>query len=577
MEVEHNNNGPILKLLIVDDDDVDRERLRRMLSKSDIETDILEASSVEDSMAYLKDGDFDCVIVDYRLGLNSGLTLLNNIRTILEKRCAVIMVTGLGDEEVAAQAMRLGASDYLLKNQLQSSQLIRAIISSVHRAELEKKLHDMAHYDSLTGLASRPLLLEHLQHAIVNDDSAAVAFLDLDNFKPVNDNYGHDTGDYVLVTIANRLKDMMRKCDTLARIGGDEFVLLLHGVSSKEECSTFLNRSIELINTPIELKEFDCHVQVSASIGVALVTNDKLDADTILRRADQTMYQAKNMGSNNILFFDPEEEHRQYARRAMLQAAEKGIANCEFELHYQPQINMVRQELIGVEALIRWNHPTMGFLYPADFSEVLEHPNTGILIGEWVLQEALNQHALWQIKDLVVSVNIAPAHLLSKDFSQRLSLLLQSMPNIDPKALELEILETVSICDINQAVEVVKACYQLGVHVALDDFGTGYASLNYLKKLPLNTLKIDKGFVQNLLVNQEDRSIVKCIVALSQAFRYNLIAEGIESQEHEQALIEMGCQLGQGYFIAKPMAADKMTSWIQSYQQKHARLPHENL
>ena len=329
-----------------------------------------------------------------------------------------------------------------------------------------------------------------------------MAFLDLDNFKPVNDNYGHDTGDYVLVTIANRLKDMMRKCDTLARIGGDEFVLLLHGVSSKEECSTFLNRSIELINTPIELEEFDCHVQVSASIGVALVTNDKLDADTILRRADQTMYQAKNMGSNNILFFDPEEEHRQYARRAMLQAAEKGIANCEFELHYQPQINMVRQELIGVEALIRWNHPTMGFLYPADFSEVLEHPNTGILIGEWVLQEALNQHALWQIKDLVVSVNIAPAHLLSKDFSQRLSLLLQSMPNIDPKALELEILETVSICDINQSGRSGKSLLSTGVHVALRRFWNRIRFIKLFKAIATQHLKNRQGLCSKYFIKQ---------------------------------------------------------------------------
>lgn len=569
MEATINDTGHILKLLLVDDDDVDRERLRRMLSKSDIETHVLEASSIEDSMVYLKEGDFDCVIVDYRLGLNSGLTLLNHIRTILEQRCAVIMVTGLGDEEVAAQAMRLGASDYLLKSHLQSTQLIRAIISSVHRAEIDKKLHDMAHYDNLTGLASRPLLLEHLQQTITHEESAAVAFLDLDNFKPVNDNYGHDTGDHVLVTIANRLKGLLRKSDTLARIGGDEFVLLLRDVSSKEECDDFLKQLINLINKPIELKAFDCHVQISASIGVALVSNDNLDADTILRRADQTMYQAKNLGSNNILFFDPEEERRQFARRAMLQAAEKGIANNEFELHYQPQINMVEHKLIGVEALIRWNHPTMGFLYPADFTEVLEHPNTGILIGEWVLQEALSQHALWKIKDLIINVNISPAHLLSKDFAQRLSLLLQSMPNVNPQSLELEILETVSICDINQAVEVVKACCQLGVHVALDDFGTGYASLNYLKKLPLNTLKIDKGFVQNLLINQEDRSIVKCIVALSQAFNYKLIAEGVESLEHEQTLIEMGCQLGQGYFIAKPMSADKMSDWILSYRQKY--------
>lgn len=570
MEVLDTNEGHALKLLIVDDDDVDRERLRRMLSKSDIETSISEASTIEDSMDFLSNDDYDCVIVDYRLGLNSGLTLLNSIRTTMDRHCAVIMVTGLGDEEVAAEAMRLGASDYLLKSQLQSPQLIRAIISSIHRAELEKKLHDMAHYDNLTGLASRPLLLENLQQIIINKEAAAVAFLDLDNFKPVNDNYGHDTGDYVLVTIANRLKQILRKSDTLARIGGDEFVLLLRDVSCRDECDGFLNRLIELVNTPIALTEFECQVQVSASIGVALVSNDSLEADTILRRADQTMYQAKNMGRNNIIFFDPEEERRQYARRAMLQAAERGIKLDEFELYYQPQVDMQEHQLIGVEALIRWNHPTMGFLYPGDFTEVLEHPNTGVLIGEWVLQEALRQHSIWQKNDLVISVNIAPAHLLSKDFVHRLDQLLKSIPNFNPNLLEIEILETVSISDILNAVEVVKACCKLGIHVALDDFGTGYSSLNYLKQLPLNTLKIDKSFIQNILSDPEDRAIVACIVALSKAFNYKLIAEGVESLEHEQALIDIGCLCGQGYFIAKPMAAGNMTIWIQYYSQKHS-------
>lgn len=557
--------GPTLKLLIVDDDDVDRERLRRMLSKSDIKTHVSEAASVEDSLVHLSKCDFDCVIIDYRLGLTSGLTLLDNIRSTMDNHCAVIMVTGLGDEEVAAEAMRLGASDYLLKSHLQSNKLIHAIINSVHRAELEKKLHDMAHYDNLTGLASRPLLLENLQKIVKNNESAAVAFLDLDNFKPVNDNYGHDTGDYVLVTIADRLKKLLRKEDTLSRIGGDEFVLLLRGIASKKECNLFLNRLITLINAPIELTEFECQVQVSASIGVALVTDDSLDADTILRRADQTMYQAKNSGNNNILFFDPHEEKRQYDRRAMLQAAERGVESNEFELYYQPQIDMVKHKLIGVEALIRWNHPTLGLIYPEAFSEALEHPNTGVLIGEWVLKEALKQQSIWKQRDLVISVNIAPAHLLSTNFVNRLTLLLQQVPDVAPQSLEIEILETVSMCDIQNAVEVVKACSQLGVHVALDDFGTGYASLSYLKQLPLNTLKIDKSFVQNLLTNPEDRSIVICIVALSQAFNYKLIAEGVESQEIEQALLEIGCQFGQGYFIARPMPAEKMTLWIETH------------
>lgn len=563
MDVLEAHGNHALKLLIVDDDDVDRERLRRMLSKTDFETNISEASSIEDSMAHLNNGEYDCVIVDYRLGLNSGLTLLSNIRTIMENRCAVIMITGLGDEEVAAEAMRLGASDYLLKGQLKSAQLIRAIISSIHRADLEKKLHNMAHYDNLTGLASRPLFLKNLQKIIEKENTAAIAFLDLDNFKPVNDNYGHDTGDFVLVTIADRLKTILSKNDTLARLGGDEFVLLLPDITNHVECRAYLNQIIELVNIPIELSEFDCHVQVSVSIGVALVTNESLDADTILRRADQTMYQAKSLGSNNILFFDPEEERRQYHRRQLLQAAEIGIERHEFELHYQPQVNMISHQIIGVEALIRWNHPELGFLYPGDFSEALEHPNIGILIGEWVLKEALHQHTLWDISDLVVSVNIAPAHLLCKGFVQRLSDLLLTFPNVNPKALELEVLETVSLADINSAVDVVKGCCALGVHVALDDFGTGYASLSYLKKLPLNTLKIDKSFVQNILSNKEDRSIIQCIVALSQAFEYNLIAEGIESMEHEQALIDMGCHIGQGYFIARPMTADAMTDWIQ--------------
>ncbi|MBJ7539320.1 GGDEF domain-containing response regulator [Marinomonas transparens] len=557
-----------LKLLIVDDDDVDRERIRRMLRKAKINASISEASSIEDSMTYLNKDEYDCVIIDYRLGAISGLSLLNMIRTKLGSHCAVIMITGLGSENVAAEAMRLGASDYLQKNQLNDVQLVRAILSSVHRAELEKKLHDMAHYDNLTGLASRPLLLKKLQQSITHSEVAAVAFLDLDNFKPINDNYGHDTGDLVLVTIANRLKKIIRRGDTLARLGGDEFVLLLKNMSNTDECNYFLNRIIRQINAPIELTEYDSLVQVSASVGVAMVGNTSLDADTILRRADQTMYQAKGLGSNNVLFFDPEEEQRQHQRRALLQEAERGIFHNEFVLHYQPQVDMINHQLIGVEALIRWNHPTLGLLYPAEFSSALEHANIGILIGEWVLQEALKQNCLWQDMNLTVSVNIAPAHLLSKGFVERLDLLLQHTPNIDPKRLELEVLETVSIHDINNAVEILKGCRELGVSVALDDFGTGYASLSYLKKLPLNTLKIDRSFVKNILSNQEDRSIVTCVVALSQAFSYNLIAEGIESMDHEQALIDMGCHIGQGYFIAKPMSAEQMTQWANEYNQQ---------
>ncbi len=554
-----------INLLIVDDDAVDREQIRRMISRSNIQAKISEASSIESSMSYLEHGEFDCVIVDYRLGIGSGLTLLNNIRKTENNHCAVIMITGLGDEKIAAEAMRLGASDYLLKNQLKSDQLIHSISSSIQRANLEKKLHDMAHYDSLTGLASRPILIDQLQQAITSEQKLAVAYLDLDNFKPINDKYGHETGDFVLKTIAQRLKSTLRKEDTLARIGGDEFIFLLRGAAHTiQEYETLLQEVLIEVNDPIKLAEFSCSVQISVSIGVALPSDDGLTCDDILRRADQTMYQAKRSGTNRILFFDPEEESLRHAKHDLLLAAEKGIARKEFILHYQPKVNLMDHQLIGVEALIRWNHPTLGLLYPGHFSEALEHPHIGILIGEWVLAEALKQHKIWTRNHLSMSVNISPAHLLSEGFVENLRELLISTNNIKPKTLELEILESTTIGNVDQAVDVLNGCRDLGVSIALDDFGTGYASLSYLKKLPLDTLKIDQSFVKKLLSDHEDKSIVTCIVALSKAFGFNLIAEGIESQELEKVLIDMGCYHGQGYYIAKPMSADNMNLWIKN-------------
>ena len=554
-----------INLLIVDDDAVDREQIRRMISRSNIQAKISEASSIESSMSYLEHGEFDCVIVDYRLGIGSGLTLLDNIRKSVNNHCAVIMVTGLGDEKIAAEAMRLGASDYLLKNQLKSAQLIHSISSSIQRASLEKKLHNMAHYDSLTGLASRPILIDQLQQAIKSEQKLAVAYLDLDNFKPINDKYGHETGDFVLKTIAQRLQSTLRKEDTLARIGGDEFIFLLRGAAHTiQEYEILLQEVLIEVNDPIKLAEFSCSVQISASVGVALPNNDGLSCDDVLRRADQTMYQAKRSGTNRILFFDPEEESLRHAKHDLLLAAEKGIARKEFILHYQPKVNLMDHQLIGVEALIRWNHPTLGLLYPGHFSEVLEHPHIGILIGEWVLAEALKQHKIWTRNHLCMSVNISPAHLLSEGFVENLRELLISTNNIKPKTLELEILESTTIGNVDQAVDVLNGCRNLGVSIALDDFGTGYASLSYLKKLPLDTLKIDQSFVKKLLSDQEDKSIVTCIVALSKAFGYNLVAEGIESQELEKVLIGMGCYHGQGYYIAKPMSADNMNLWIKN-------------
>lgn len=562
-------NNDVINLLVIDDDDVDRERIQHILCSSDISSNIQEACSATEAIRILDKNNFDCIILDYRLGETDGVTLLEEIINHQTRKTAIIMVTGLGDEEVAAHAMRLGASDYLNKNQLKPSEFIRAILNAVHRAKLENKLHDMAHYDDLTGLASRHLLLDRLQQVIANSSRSntlsALAFIDLDNFKPVNDRYGHNAGDTVLIEIASRLKTLLRSSDTIARLGGDEFVLLINNLSSANECEDLLKRIIKILTKAIRISKSDS-VSVSASIGVTLIDDTSIDADTFLRRADQTMYRVKNSGRNNILFFDKEEEKRQQKRREILESIENGLKNNEFTLYYQPKINLKTRCLVGLEALIRWQHPIHGLLAPEKFYEALNHSQLCIKIGEWVLKKALHNLSEW-IKlgfPARVSVNISPAHLQKPNFSERLKALLSAYDNIPPGALELEVLETASINNMTETIGTLNRCRKLGVSIALDDFGTGYASLNYLKRLPLDTLKIDRGFVQNMLKNKDDRAIVASVIGLNSAFGYQLVAEGVETHKHEEALIKMGCTLGQGYSIARPMIAEKIPLWIVS-------------
>lgn len=567
-------NCEALKLLVVDDDDVDRERIRRMLDLTGLEAEVEEVSNVSDSLSVLEHNSFDCIIVDYRLGSEDGLDLLTQIRTSLELKSAVIMITGLGDEEVAAEALRLGASDYLTKSQLKAPQLLSAVLDAVHRNDAENRLRELAHYDDLTGLVSRHLLLDRLQQEISNigrtGKKAALAFLDLDDFKPVNDNHGHKAGDVVLVEIASRLKNAVRTGDTVSRLGGDEFVLLLSEVTSSSECEDLLSRILLILNVPIRINQIDA-IRVSASIGVTIISEDKLDADTVLRRADQTMYQAKSAGRNKILFFDPEEEKSLRKRRDMLEQAEKAVKSSEFVLHYQPKVNFKTKEVVGVEALIRWQHPDEGLLYPNSFEEVLQHSLIGIEIGDWVIEQAIQQQRLWNESglELNVSVNISPSHLQNFDFVRKLDCILSdyTTPEFQP-SIEFEVLESVSMRDIQVAVNVLKQCRERGIKIALDDFGTGYASLKYLKQLPLDVLKIDQGFIKNIERSEDDIAIVKSVVALSEAFEYQLVAEGVETDRHLKRLMDLGCYIAQGYYIAKPMTAKALVTWMEEWHRQ---------
>ncbi|ODB97479.1 hypothetical protein A3196_12370 [Candidatus Thiodiazotropha endoloripes] len=449
-------------------------------------------------------------------------------------------------------------------------QVLYSIIHDItDRKKAEAELDRIAHYDSLTGLPNRLLKSDRLNQAIVRakrrGSLVAVCYLDLDGFKPINDTYGHDTGDLVLVEVAQRLEHTVRGGDTVSRIGGDEFVIILTELESQDGCEFILQRVMQVIEEPIILQ--DVELVVSASIGYTLYPSDDSDADLLLRHADQAMYVAKDRGKSCIHLFDPEQDRQVKAYRENYERLQEAILNGEFVLYYQPKVNMYNGQVIGMEALLRWMHPEQGMLAPGSFLHILTDTDLEIELGRWVIDRALKQLQVWQSKgmDLSVSVNIGPHHLQHSGFVHHVKEALINYDSVAANKLELEILETTSIEDLSRIIQPLLHCQEMGVQITLDDFGTGYSSLTYFHRLPVNTLKIDQSFVCDMLEDPQDLAIVESVVRLALAFHHPVIAEGVESIEHGAALLRLGCQLGQGYGIARPMPAESVANWIEQW------------
>ncbi|MHB1100455.1 MAG: sensor domain-containing phosphodiesterase, partial [Burkholderiales bacterium] len=430
-----------------------------------------------------------------------------------------------------------------------------------HEAELSR----IAHYDALTGIPNRTLLADRMRQAIAkaarDQNMLAVCYLDLDGFKSVNDTLGHEAGDQVLIEMAHRIGNTIRGGDTVARLGGDEFVVLLSGLEQGEECVTTLERLLATIARPVSVK--NNALVLGASIGVSLYPLDDEDPDTLLRHADQAMYVAKQSGKNRFHIYDPEMDLRAHSHNEFVGSVRRGLEQGEFELFYQPKIDLRTQELIGAEALIRWRHPERGLLLPAEFLHPIENSEIDIDMGDWVITSALEQLDKWRRGglDIEVSVNISAHHLESSRFVEKLRQQLAKYPGIPHGRLQIEVLETAALADLVRVNEVIGACRKFGVSFALDDFGTGYSSLAYLRNLPVDVLKIDQSFVRNMLEDRGDMAIVQGIVALAGTFNRQTVAEGIETMEHYQALLDMGCDAGQGFGIARPMPADELVNW----------------
>lgn len=436
--------------------------------------------------------------------------------------------------------------------------------------EHQQRLEHLAHFDALTQLPNRMLLADRMQLAMAqterNEKVLAVGYLDLDGFKPVNDQYGHAVGDKLLIEVAQRLKSCVRAGDTVSRLGGDEFVLLFSDLDNVRECDHAIGRVISVLTSPFRIAGHE--ISISASIGVTLYPQDGSDSDTLLRHADQAMYAAKQAGRNRFHLFDPENDRRARVRREEVSRIRQALAAREFVLFYQPKVNMRQGSVVGAEALIRWQHPERGLLLPGDFLPAIEDTELAITLGDWVLQEALQQLDIWhhQGLDITVSVNIAGNHLQSHGFAQRLGELLAAHPAVPPQRLELEVLETAALEDIARIAELFVECRRFGVSFSLDDFGTGYSSLTYFRRLPADVLKIDQSFVCDMLDDPDDLAIVEGVIGLTQAFQREVIAEGVETVEHGMVLLLLGCDMAQGFGIARPMPAGKLPHWVENFR-----------
>ena len=452
-----------------------------------------------------------------------------------------------------------------------------AVISDISEAkESQRRLEFIAYHDELTQLPNRVLLAERMRAAMAacrrdTPTLLSVCHLDLDGFKEVNERWGHEVGDELLIEVARRLQACVRSNDTVARLGGDEFVVVFTGLRDEDDARQAIARLMQQASPPYVVRAVNS--EITLSIGVTIYPLDTSDEpDALIRHADQAMFEAKRGGGNRVHYFDQEGERRLRGHQQLHDRLLAALNDDELRLHYQPKVDLRNGQVVGVEALLRWQHPDDGLLPPGRFLPAIETSELTLAVGEWVLHTALQQKRDWQHQgiDLAVSVNVFGLHLQRSDFVDRLQAILAAYPDVDTRGLELEILETTALDDIDEITTRIADCARLGVQSAIDDFGTGFSSLTYLRKLPAGLVKIDRSFVIDMLGNAEDQALVQGIVGMAHSLGRTVLAEGVESIEHGVRLLRCGCDWAQGYGIARPLPPEEIPGWLTGWKMPEA-------
>jgi diguanylate cyclase (GGDEF)-like protein/PAS domain S-box-containing protein len=447
------------------------------------------------------------------------------------------------------------------------SEILVWVQDITERKQMENTIRQMAYYDSLTGLPNRNLLNDRLAVALANasrnNQKVAILFLDLDHFKTINDSLGHETGDQLLQQVSMRIRNIMRKQDTIARMGGDEFIILIPGLKDANPTAKLAEKILDAVTPAFKIG--DNELYVGCSIGISIFPDDGMEIKTLLKNSDLAMYRAKEKGRNTFQLYTPSMNFKAMERLAVEKNLRKALDREEFELYYQPKINLQSGEISGMEALIRWDSPELGLVMPNQFIPISEETRLIIQLGHWVLLTASRQVNIWReagLPQIPISINLSVVQFTHPNLVSEVDKVLKQT-KIPPHQLELEITESVLMEDTTLAVSILKKLSAMGIKISIDDFGTGFSSLNYLKKLPLDCLKIDRTFIKDFNL-QTNSALTKAIVNLGQSLNMKTIAEGVETEEQRKFLKELNCDEAQGYLFGKPIPKDEMSALLKS-------------
>ena len=546
-----------MKLLLVEDNPADADFLAASLRRQRAgDVELVNVATLAAAAERLRGEDFDVVLLDLHLPDGSGLQCLDSIQAI-DSEIPIIVLSGQDDEDFAVSILNKGAQDYLVKWEGQGRTILRSIRYAIERKRSELHLNFLAQFDPLTGIPNRQFFNDQLNRATARASrdgrKVALLFLDLDAFKVVNDTLGHDAGDRLLKEVATRIGRSVRSGDVIARLGGDEFAVMLEGLPSAREVEAVASSLLDVVSQPYHIA--DRQLSITTSIGITMYPNDHSDTQMLLKNADIAMYQAKENGRNNFQFFHEQMHADLMAYHELEGDIREALRLGEFHLAYQPKVNVRLSRLQGLEALLRWTSPKRGTVSPSDFIPVAEESGHIIPLGYWVLDQVCATLRAWQDRGLTpvpVSVNVSARQFQQANFHKRVAEVLQKHA-IDPSLIEIELTEGLVMDDIRNAQAELARLKGIGVRISIDDFGTGYSCLSYLRRFPIDVLKIDKSFVQEIGGSRDGESIIDAIISLAKSLRLETVAEGVETTGQLHFLLDHGCHVAQGYLFGKPM------------------------